>query len=240
MESRAEQDDKALDLGWENAQALRSDLKSGVRDDDDIHHSKPPVKSLLRRTSLFSRRKNTSLVNRIIWLLLIWSVVVYVIGVAGLWWSSNKVIEDNFSQQATDWVAKLDELGTPLYAANDEFLFQSIEDQIHRFPEVSSRRSDRLDIRLMHDAVVIDEGTPGRQVRNRKRGELDNGQQDHARKEEGALGHRRAIYHLVIFCPQKVTPTSPLHWVGTDLGKALAVRKGAIAPFNPAPLGSVQ
>ena len=140
MESRAEKDDKALDLGWESAQTLRSDLKSGVRDDDKIHHSKPPVKSLLRRTSLFSRRKNTSLVNRIIWLLLIWSVVVYVIGVAGLWWSSNKVIEDNFSQQATDWVAKLDELGTPLYAANDVFLFQSIEEQIHRFPEVSYLR----------------------------------------------------------------------------------------------------
>ncbi|RDH84937.1 MAG: hypothetical protein DIZ80_05595 [endosymbiont of Galathealinum brachiosum] len=140
MESRAEQDEKTLDLGWKNAQTIRSNLKSGVRDDDKVHHSKPPVKSFLRRTPLFSRRKNTSLVNRIIWLLLIWSVVVYILGVAGLWWSSNKVIEDNFSQQATDWVAKLDELGTPLYAANDEFLFQSIEEQIHRFPEVSYLR----------------------------------------------------------------------------------------------------
>ncbi len=140
MESSIEQDEGVLNQGWKNAQRLRNNLKSGVRDVDKNTYSNLPVKKLLRRSPLFSRRKNTSLVNRIIWLLLIWSVVVYILGVAGLWWSSNKVIEDNFSQQATDWVAKLDELGTPLYAANDEFLFQSIEEQVHRFPEVSYLR----------------------------------------------------------------------------------------------------
>jgi len=139
MKTSVEQDETAIEQGWSNAQALRSDLKSGVRNDVE-HEPTPAVASLIRRTSLFSRRKNTSLVNRIIWLLLIWSVVVYILGIAGLWWSSNKVIEDNFSQQATDWVAKLDELGTPLYAANDEFLFQSIEEQVSRFPEVSYLR----------------------------------------------------------------------------------------------------
>ena len=104
MESRTEQDDKALDLGWENAQALRSDLKSGVRDDDKNHHSKPPVKSLLRRTSLFSRRKNTSLVNRIIWLLLIWSVVVYIIGVEVYGGAQIKLLKIIFhNRQQTGW-----------------------------------------------------------------------------------------------------------------------------------------
>lgn len=140
MENRAEQDGKTLDQGWKNAQVLRSNLKSGVRDDVKIHHPKADVKNLLRRNPLFSRRKSTSLVNRIVWLLLVWSIIVYILGVAGLWWSSSKVIEDNFSQQATDWVSKLDELGTPLYAADDEYLFQSIEDQVRRFPEISYLR----------------------------------------------------------------------------------------------------
>ncbi|MCW9048397.1 MAG: hypothetical protein OQK46_10000, partial [Gammaproteobacteria bacterium] len=140
MESRAEYNQTTLERGWQNAQSLRSSLKSGLRDDDIEHSHTPLVKSVFRRSPLFSRRKNTSLVNRIIWLLLVWSVVVYILGVAGLWWGTNKVIEDNFSQQATDWVAKLDELGTPLYAANDEFLFQSIEEQVSRFPEVSYLR----------------------------------------------------------------------------------------------------
>jgi diguanylate cyclase (GGDEF)-like protein len=139
MENSTELDDRSLDQGWKNAQTLRSKLKSGVRD-DDTHNSTSTIKKILRRVPLFSRRKKTSIVNRIIWLLLIWSVVVYILGVAGLWWSTSKVIEDNFSQQATDWVAKLDELGTPLYAANDQFLFQSIEEQVSRFPEVSYLR----------------------------------------------------------------------------------------------------
>ncbi|VAW69985.1 diguanylate cyclase/phosphodiesterase (GGDEF & EAL domains) with PAS/PAC sensor(s) [hydrothermal vent metagenome] len=132
------QNEEKLDLGWQNAQALRNSLKSGVRDDDQSHHR--GFTGWLRNTLLFSRRKRTSLVNRVVWMLLVWSVIVYLLGVAGLWWSSSKVIEDNFSQQATDWVAKLDELGTPLYAANDEYLFQSIEEHVRRFPEISYLR----------------------------------------------------------------------------------------------------
>lgn len=44
MENRAEQDGKTLDQGWKNAQVLRSNLKSGVRDDVKIHHPKADVK----------------------------------------------------------------------------------------------------------------------------------------------------------------------------------------------------
>jgi len=133
-------DEEKLDAGWESAQTLRQSLKSGVRDDLHPHRLVALIKGWVLGSSLFSRRKNTSLVNRVVGLLLVWGIIVYLLGVAGLWWSSNKVIEDNFSQQAIDWVAKLDELGTPLYAANDEFLFQSIEEQAQRFPEISYLR----------------------------------------------------------------------------------------------------
>jgi len=140
MENSTQGDEQSLDKGWDNARTLRSQLKSGVRDDGNERRPIPSIKNFFLRLPLFSRRKSTSLVNRIIWLLLVWSVVVYIAGVAGLWWGSSKVIEDNFSQQAADWVIKLDELGTPLYAANDEFLFQSIEEQVVRFPEISYLR----------------------------------------------------------------------------------------------------
>ena len=140
MVSRATQDEKSLDQGWKNAHVLRSNLKSGVRDEQEAKGPLAGVRKFLRNSPLFSRRKSRSLVNRIVWLLLVWSVVVYILGVAGLWWSSNKVIEDNFSQQASDWVDKLDEMGTPLYAANDEFLFHSIEEHVSNFPEISYLR----------------------------------------------------------------------------------------------------
>ena len=140
MGNKLEKDEKTLDQGWRNAQYLRRILKSGVRDDSGSFNLIASIRAFFRSNPLFSRRKSSSLVNRIIWLLVIWSVIVYFLAVAGLWWSSSKVIEDNFSQQATDWVGKLDELGTPLYAANDEFLFQSIEEHIRRFPEISYLR----------------------------------------------------------------------------------------------------
>ncbi|HED34161.1 MAG TPA: EAL domain-containing protein [Gammaproteobacteria bacterium] len=133
--------EKKLDNGWEMTHVLRNTLKSGVRDDLKAHYSVMSFKEWLFNSPLLSRRKNTtSLVNRVVGLLMVWGIIVYVLGVAGLWWSSNKVIEDNFSQQAIDWVTKLDELGTPLYAANDEFLFQSIEEHVRRFPEISYLR----------------------------------------------------------------------------------------------------
>ncbi len=133
--------EKKLDNGREMTHVMRKALKSGVRDDLKAHYSVMSFKEWLFSMPLFSRRKGTtSLVNRVVGLLMVWGIIVYVLGVAGLWWSSSKVIEDNFSQQAIDWVTKLDELGTPLYAANDEFLFQSIEEHVQRFPEISYLR----------------------------------------------------------------------------------------------------
>lgn len=140
MANKTTKDEDSLEHGWKEAQTLRSALKSGVRDELESNHPVDWLRRIIRESSLFTRRKNKSLVNRIVWLLLIWSLVIYVLGVAGLWWNSNKVIEDNFSQQATDWVNKLDEMGAPLYAANDRFLFHAIEEQVRRFPEISYLR----------------------------------------------------------------------------------------------------
>ncbi len=140
MDSNALNEKTGVDKGWDDARALRSNLKSGVREGTPKPAKNEDLLSRLRRTSLFSRRKSRSLVSRIIWLLLLWSLIVYMLGVAGIWWSSSKVIEDNFSQQAKDWLSKLDEMGTPLYAANDDELFHAIEEHVRRFPEISYLR----------------------------------------------------------------------------------------------------
>ena len=93
-----------------------------------------------RRLSLFSRRRSTSIVDRIMGLILIWGFLVYLLSIAGIWWGSTKIIEDNFNNQAAEWVRKLDELGTPLYVSNDKTFFSSIEDHISRFPVISYLR----------------------------------------------------------------------------------------------------
>ncbi len=164
MENNSKKDEANLDKGWESAQTLRRNLKSGVRNEPGKQQDKKGFLGRLRQVSLFSRRKSRSLVSRMIWLLMIWSVVVYMLGVAGLWWSSSKVIEDNFSQQATDWVKKLDEMGTPLYAANDDELFHTIEEHVRRFPEISYLRyyeSSKNSIIAEYRSDSISELEPG-------------------------------------------------------------------------------
>ncbi len=139
MESKQPEQLTMLDKAWNAIHGLRQSLKSGTRRDGD-HSPGLSFLSRLRRTSLFSRRKSRSLVSRILWIILIWSIIVYLLSVAGMWWSSSKVIEDNFSQQARDWVSKLDEMGTPLYAGGDAELFHAIEEHVRRFPEISYLR----------------------------------------------------------------------------------------------------
>lgn len=89
---------------------------------------------------VFNRRKKGSVVDRILWLLVAWGLLIYVLAIIGIWWGSSYVIEDSFENQAIEWVGKLDELGTPLYASEDERLFGSIEDHVKRFPELAYLR----------------------------------------------------------------------------------------------------
>lgn len=140
MENKSQKTEDTLDKSWEGARELRRNLKSGVREENGVSTLWGKMLDGLRRTALFSRRKSRSLVGRMIWLLMLWSIMVYMLGVAGLWWSSSRVIEDNFSQQAVDWIRKLDEMGTPLYATSDEGQFHTIEEHVQRFPEISYLR----------------------------------------------------------------------------------------------------
>jgi diguanylate cyclase (GGDEF)-like protein len=88
----------------------------------------------------FSGRKRGSIVDRIVWLLVVWGLFIYMLAIAGIWWGSSHVIETSFKNQAHEWVRKFDELGTPLFASEDSRLFESIEDHAARFPELSYLR----------------------------------------------------------------------------------------------------
>lgn len=89
-----------------------------------------------RVQSRFSRR-GRSLVGHIQLLQLGLGVVVYLLAVTGVWWTANRLSEDYFYKQATEWLTKLDELSTPLYISNDETEFESIEKYVSEFPEVA-------------------------------------------------------------------------------------------------------
>lgn len=98
-------------------------------------HSAPIFKKL----SLYlSRKSPRSLANRILLLQLGWALIVYVFFILALWFAINLVIENSVKQQGEGWIAKLDELGIPIYASNDPSQMAEALSYVHNFPEVVS------------------------------------------------------------------------------------------------------
>ncbi|MFQ6023793.1 MAG: EAL domain-containing protein, partial [Acidiferrobacterales bacterium] len=90
----------------------------------------------LRVARAFSQRQR-SLVGHIQLLQLALGVIVYLLAVAGVWWTANRLSQDYFHEQATRWLTKLDELGTPLYVSHDPTEFTNIRKHLSEFPGVA-------------------------------------------------------------------------------------------------------
>ncbi len=94
-----------------------------------------------RRGELFATRApgggNRSLVGRLLAALVVTSLCIYVAAVAGLWWSGGRLIEDSARKQAVQWLAELDELGTPIYATRrPEPAMRALSARLKNVPEI--------------------------------------------------------------------------------------------------------
>jgi len=88
-------------------------------------------------TSVFQRPPR-SLASRILLLQVVWAITVYLMVSAGLWLGTAHIIEQSLQRQATGWLAKADELGTPLYASDDRSVAQTHLDYLGNIPEILS------------------------------------------------------------------------------------------------------
>jgi diguanylate cyclase (GGDEF)-like protein len=77
-----------------------------------------------------------SLIGRIQLLQLTLGLLVYLLAVGGVWWTATRVSEDYFQKQAVQWLAKLDELGTPLYISPSAAMFAGIHKHVSEFREI--------------------------------------------------------------------------------------------------------
>jgi diguanylate cyclase (GGDEF)-like protein len=68
----------------------------------------------------------------------VWAVIFGVLLIGSLWIGSTRVIEGSFQRQGEGWIKKLDELATPLYAADGQGYFSETVDYLKNFPEISS------------------------------------------------------------------------------------------------------
>ncbi len=81
-------------------------------------------------------RDGQSLVRHIQLVQLALGLLVYLLAVGGVWWISDRVSQDYFEKQASAWLDKLEELGTPLYISSGASASLGIERHIGEFPEI--------------------------------------------------------------------------------------------------------
>lgn len=81
-------------------------------------------------------KKPRSLVNRILYLQSLWSLFIFLIAVGGIWWSTTYLINDNLFKRGVEWIAEMDELGTPLYTSGHKPQLESIVRRVIDSPEV--------------------------------------------------------------------------------------------------------
>ena len=83
-----------------------------------------------------TNRAHRSLANRILVLQLGWAIIVYVLVIAALWFATNLVIESSVRHRGEGWIAKLDELGIPIYASDDTTQLTEAIRYVRNFPEI--------------------------------------------------------------------------------------------------------
>jgi len=94
----------------------------------------PNVVSWLAR--LFTRDGKRVLVNEILTIQIISVGLVGALAIASLYWGGQWVLQDNYSRWALQWTKELNELGSPLYLADDGEALIRLESFVNRYPEI--------------------------------------------------------------------------------------------------------
>ena len=88
---------------------------------------------------LAARRGKTqrSLVGHIQVLQLVLGMLVCLLAIGVVWWTSARISEGYFKKQAAQWLTQLDELGTPLYVSSDLATILNVHKHVSEFPEIA-------------------------------------------------------------------------------------------------------
>jgi diguanylate cyclase (GGDEF)-like protein len=86
--------------------------------------------------SVLEVARRRSLIGEILALQLIFAAVVGTLALAGLWWASSWMLDDNMRKWGEQWLENLDELGMPLYVSDDAQRYTHIENYVRKVEEI--------------------------------------------------------------------------------------------------------
>ena len=76
------------------------------------------------------------LINEILSIQVISAALIGVLAVASLYWGGQWVLQDNYGRWALQWTDELNELGSPLFLADDGEALLRLESFVKRYPEI--------------------------------------------------------------------------------------------------------
>lgn len=115
---------------YEAAKSLSNRLRSAA---GGLELRKIPQTIIVR----FAHNGPKSLANRILLLQFIWMFFIYILVIVALWLATNLVIENSVRHQGESWIAKLDELGIPVYATDNPAKLKQAISYLRNFPEIA-------------------------------------------------------------------------------------------------------
>ena len=125
-------------LGDLNVAARRAHKVFLIRGRSTLRSVRERISEYIARWTNPSLNSNRySLVARLMTLLILGACIIYVCSIAGMWWTANWLFKDHARKQAIQWIAQLDEFGTPLYVSKkpDQSMIDIVE-RIKHFPEI--------------------------------------------------------------------------------------------------------
>jgi len=82
-----------------------------------------------------ARRKRV-LVHEILSIQILSAMIVGIFAIGALYWGGQWVLQDNYSRWALQWTDELNELGSPLYLADDSEALLRLESFVDKYPEI--------------------------------------------------------------------------------------------------------
>ncbi len=89
------------------------------------------------RQKFVKKNKRSSLIKRLLFLQYCWTAIILMIAVSGVWLSSNYLIDETLHHRGQEWVAELDELGTPIFISRQRTRLARIKQRISSSPEIA-------------------------------------------------------------------------------------------------------
>ncbi len=101
-----------------------------------------------------------ALVHEILSIQVFSATLVGFLAIASLYWGGQWILQDNYSRWALQWTDQLNELGSPLYLAEDQEIRISLDNFVARYPEIDQVVYYANDGSVLHAVDTEDDPDP--------------------------------------------------------------------------------